>query len=164
MMSGDYNNLLGGSDGDYYDTWKINIMKNDITKEIQNVLTNLDNGIIDEYYVFDRIKKGRFKKVKNGIVCDVSIGSVRNSVLFSSVGPSIPIKLIFSSQIKSDIDIEVVEYGINNALVKMYLVVSIKEQINMPITSKRSEIQVREPISINLMKGDIPNYYGMVNK
>lgn len=144
---------------DYYDTNKFNILRKDITDSIEEKLINLDNGKIDKYFIFERIKNGRFKKIKNGYLCDISIGSMKNSVLFGNIGPSIPIKLVFASQINSKIDIDIKEYGINNVIVKTNLIVEIKEQINMPLTSKRKTIVIKEPLSIDIVQGKIPNYY-----
>ena len=147
-----------------YDTYKMNQIKNEITVSIQDLLMHLDNGIIDEFFITDRLKTGRFKGISNGIICDVSIGSIRNSSLFANVGPSIPIKLIFSSQISSDIDLKVKEYGINNALIETFLVVYIKEQVIMPISSKQKTIVFREPIAIDIIKGKVPDYYTGIAK
>lgn len=142
-----------------YDTVKINIMKNEITEQVQNILINLDNGDIDEFFVSKRFYSGRFKNIKNGIICDISIGSIRGLTAFSNVGPTIPIKLLFNGQIDSDIDVQVKEYGINNILIELYLIMEIKEQIIMPLTSKRKIITIRTPLSIDIIKGDIPEYY-----
>ena len=142
-----------------YDTKAINVIDNKITKKIQNKLKNIDNGEIDEFYVPVRVKNGRFKNIKNGILCDISVGSLRSSTLFSNVGPTIPIKLLFSSQLNSNIDIEVNEYGINNAIMKVYFSVEIKEQITMPLTSKRQKIKIKKPLTIDIVQGKIPDYY-----
>ena len=147
-----------------YDTYKMNQIKNEITVSIQDLLMHLDNGIIDEFFITDRLKTGRFKGISNGIICDVSIGSIRNSSLFANVGPSIPIKLIFSSQISSDIDLKVKEYGINNALIETFLFFYIKEQVIMPISSKQKTIVFREPIAIDIIKGKVPDYYTGIAK
>ena len=96
-------------------------------------------------------------------MCDVSIGSIRGSTLFSNIGPTIPIKLLFSSEINSKIDVEVSEYGINNAIVKIFIVLDIDEQIIMPISSKRKRITIKKPIIIDIVRGDIPNYYTGLN-
>ena len=151
--------LIFDGDRTTYDTLKINKFKSVLHKKLSDALINLDDGYIDDYFIPNRVKTGRFKNIKNGILCDISLGSLRNSVLFSNIGPTIPIKLLFSSQINSDIDVDIEEYGINNVIVKIYYVVSIKEQVIMPLSSKRKTIKIREPISIDIIKGSIPNYY-----
>ena len=142
-----------------YDTHRLNDIKNFINKEISDYLIKLNDGEIDDYFIPERIKNSKFKKYKNGIICDVSIDSIYNSILFANVGPTIPMKIVFNEQVNSDIDIEVKEYGINNMIVEVYLVVTIKEQIIMPLTSKRKNIVIREPLSIDIIQGKIPDYY-----
>lgn len=142
-----------------YDTYQLNNIKNIVTKKISNYLIKLNDGKVDDYFIPERIRKSRFKKYKNGIICDISIDSIYNSILFANVGPTIPMKIVFNEQLNSDIDIDIKEYGINNMMVEVYLVVTIKEQIIMPLTSKRKEIIIREPLSIDIIQGKIPDYY-----
>ena len=142
-----------------YNTLKINDIEDRIDKKIQQKLIDIDDGVIDEYFIPNRIKSGKFKKIKNGILCDVSIGSIRGSTLFSNIGPTIPIKLLFNSQINSNIDIDASEYGINNVIIKAYLNLDIYVQITMPLSSKRKKISIKKPIIVDIIRGDIPNYY-----
>ena len=144
---------------DIYNSSKLNYIENKIDKRIQHELINIDDGKLDDYFIPKRVKTGRFKKIKNGILCDISIGSIRGSALFANVGPTIPIKLLFSSGLNSNIDIDVSEYGINNAIIKVYFNVDIKEQITMPISSKRRKINIRKILAIDIIKGKIPDYY-----
>ena len=143
-----------------YNNLEINRLTNDVSKYIQKELLELDDGYIDDFFVFDRMRKSRFNKIKKGIICDVSLGSIRNSSIFANVGPMIPIKLVFMSQVKTDVDVKIKEYGINNVMVEIYLIVKVREVISMPITSDSREIIVKEPISIDIVRGSIPNYYG----
>lgn len=142
-----------------YDTIMLTKIKDEITAYVQDSFIQLDNGKIDEYFISDRIKTGRFKKVKHGVICDLTLGSVRGSTLFANVGPAIPIKLSFLGQIQSDIDVDIKEYGINNVLVTIYLIINVKEQISMPFSSDKVDIKVREPIVIDLVQGNIPHYF-----
>lgn len=143
-----------------YNTSEINKLTNDVSNYIQKELLKLDDGYIDDFFISDRLKKGKFKNIKNGIICDVSLGSIKKSSVFANVGPTIPIKLVFMSQVKTDVDVKVKEYGINNIMIEVYLIVKVREVVSMPITSDSREIIVREPISIDIVRGNIPNYYG----
>jgi len=144
---------------DIYNSSKLNYIENKIDRRIQQELINIDDGKLDDYFIPKRVKTGRFKKIKNGILCDISIGSIRGSTLFANVGPTIPIKLLFSSGLNSNIDVDVSEYGINNAIIKVYFNIDIKEQITMPISSKRRKIKIRKILAIDIIKGKIPDYY-----
>lgn len=146
-------------DSNFYSTSKLGEIENRLDKRIMNELINIDDGKIDSYFIPNRVKIGRFKKIKNGILCDVSIGSIRESTLFANVGPTIPIKLLFNSELNSSIDVDVSEYGINNAIIKVYFKVNISEQINMPISSQRKKIPIKKLIAIDIINGKIPDYY-----
>lgn len=142
-----------------YDIQEINKLTNSITKDLQKELNNLDAGLVHDNYLFNDSRTKRFKHIENGIICDLSIGSIRNSLLFANVGPTIPIKLVFLSQINTDVNVKTKEYGINNIMVSMYLRVTLSEQITMPISSKRKKIVIEEPLMINIIKGEIPYLY-----
>lgn len=133
---------------------EINKLTNDISAKIQRILNDIDASNISDYYTNNN--SNIYKHIRNGIVCELSLGSIRNSLLFANIGPTIPIKLVFLSQNNVDIDFETAEYGINNIIVKMYLKVTLHEQITMPISSKRKEIVVKEPLTVHIIKGEIP--------
>lgn len=146
-------------DSDFYNAVNLNKLENEIDERIFDELINIDDGMIDDFFIPMRVRNGRFKKIRNGILCDISIGSIRGSTLFSNIGPTIPIKLLFNSGIKSNIDIEINEYGINNAIIKTYFNIELDEQITMPISSKKKKINIKKIIDIDIIKGEIPNYY-----
>ena len=71
--------------------------------------------------------------------------------------------MTFIGQVNTELDVKVREYGINNVIVEMDVIVSVCEQASMPLTSKKKDIIVKEPISIEIIKGEIPNYYNGLN-
>ena len=158
------NNELNDIKSYSYDAVLLTKIKDEVTEYVQEILINMEDGELDKYFIPKRLQTKRFKKVHNGIICDVTIGSIRGSTIFANIGPTIPIKLSFLGQISSDIDVDIKEYGINNVLVKIILVLNIKEQISMPFSSERVEIIVQEPISIDLLQGNIPYYINGFSK
>ena len=138
---------------------KLNEIEKKIDERIQRELILIDDGVLDDYFIPKRIKNGRFKKIRTGVLCDISIGSIRGSTLFANIGPTIPIKLLFSGGLNSNISIDISEYGINNAIIKVYFNVDINEQITMPISSKRKKISIKKILAIDIINGEIPDYY-----
>ncbi len=167
MSNEDYRNILqeGLKDGHIsYKTQSINRLTDKISLYVHDKLMNLEAGDIPDLFVVDRFRNGKFKKIDNGILCDISLGSVRNSSLFANVGPTIPIKLTFTGVVNAELDVKIKEYGINNVIVEMDVIVKVREHASMPLTSKRKDIVVKEPISIEIIKGEIPDYYnGVLN-
>ena len=82
-----------------------------------------------------------------------------NSVLFSNIGPTIPVKITFIGTTSVNIDIKTKEYGINNVIVETYAIIDIVNEISLPITTKKISVKVREPITVDIVKGVVPNYY-----
>ena len=145
------------SDGSYsYDTKVINDYVDLVTEKIDYELSNVEAGKIDS--LFFR-KNNKYKNIKNGLIFDVMFSSIKGSTLFSSIGPGIPVRLSFIGEVTSSIDIKTKEYGINNILVKVILNINIKERTSMPFTSNEQIIKISEPLTVDIIKGDIPEYY-----
>ena len=146
-----------------YQTKEINRITNEVTKRIQDTIKDIDEGVIDDYFVSNKIKNGKFHKVRNGVFCEISLGTIRHSILFANVGPTIPIRLIFLGQVNTEVKIETKEYGMNNIMVEVILIVRVNEMISMPISSDKKEIVIKEPLSIEIIQGELPKYlYGSV--
>ena len=92
-------------------------------------------------------------------MCEVNFNSLRGSVLFGNIGPAIPVKLSFMGVVYADVSIHVQEYGINNVLVEVDVVVKVSNLITMPISSRIHDTIVKEVLSAEIIKGAIPNYY-----
>ena len=152
-----YNNEIKNIE---YNIIEINRIKHEVLNDINKRLMDLENGKVDDVFFADRIIKGKFNKREKGVLYDVNLAAIRKSSLFGNIGPTIPIKLMFIGQTTTDIDVIYKNYGINNIIVQINLIVIVKEQIVMPVSSKRKTITIREPIYMNIIKGDIPNYYG----
>lgn len=168
MVESNHNRLLNIEKGNgvieniSYNTKEINLLTDKISSDVHKKLLNLEAGDVDESFLVDSTRGGRFKHIKDGILCDVSLGSVKGSTLFANIGPKIPIRLTFIGQVNTDVDVKVREYGINNVIIEVDVIVKVTEHASMPLTSKKKEIVVREPISIELIKGEIPDYYNGV--
>ena len=98
-------------------------------------------------------------KLKQGIIAEIPIGIVTGNALLSNLGPKLPVKLSISGEIESQLETEIKYYGINNALISVYVNIKVSEQIYMPIATGRVVITQKIPIAIKLMQGIVPNAY-----
>ena len=143
-----------------YNTTYLSYIKEDLIKIIQEELSNIENGDFKDYYLIQQENSHiRYDKWQKGFICEINLNSIRGSPLFGNVGPSIPIKLSFMGYVYVDIDLETEEYGINNVIVKTNAIIKISNIVTMPISSKKNEVIIKYPLSIELVKGEIPNYY-----
>ena len=158
ISSSDYIYLKG--DNISYDMAVINEYKDKLSNRIQEYFSYIEKGDYTKYPSFtQQYNRDKYKKVRKGYLCEMSFNSIMNSVLFADVGPTIPLKITFVGTTNVNIDVKTKEYGINNVIVETYAVIDIVNEVSLPITTKKISVKVREPITIDIVKGNIPNYY-----
>ena len=157
-----------------------NIIKNDngeiatidfnpaIVNKVLNTTTNvvlinlkaIEEGNIDFIELPDILISNAKDKLKNGIIYEIPLGTITNSGFLSNLGPKIPIKLNIIGSVESNVKTNIKEYGINNALVEIYIRISVTEQINVPFISKRVTVTSDIPVALKVIQGSVPKYYG----
>ncbi len=147
-----------------YQTSLINQFSSELSHIIENRLKKIEMGEYDSSFFSRKIQNGKYQHIRNGILCEISIGSLRGSTLFANIGPVIPIRLLYLGQMNPDVDVKVREYGLNNMVLEIDYVATIKEQITMPFSSKQKEIVIRQPLVIDIIRGEIPNSYHSISK
>lgn len=140
-----------------YNTKEVNKLLSKINRSIHQKLTNLEDGIVEEFAISSSFKME--KSSKNAIICKVPMGSLRKNSLFVNVGPNIPIKMSFIGQVESNLNTVIKEYGINYLAIEISIHVEVEEQIIMPATSKKEKLAIDAPLTIKIIQGEIPNYY-----
>ena len=159
--------------GDIYD-----IVKDD-SSEIKNIIydagiiNDLINSITDRVYkMFNMLEYGDLEKInireniltlknnnKEGIVLEVPSGILTNNYLLSNLGPKIPVMMTLTGEFESYISSDVKEYGINNAMITVFINIKVSEQITMPFITKKIEVENRIPIFMSMVNGKIPEYF-----
>ena len=143
-----------------YNTGEINNFKSVFVSSVEDKIREVENGVFyDDFFVSQKNERKKFPRIKHGYLCEINYNSIRNSVLFGNVGPSIPMKLSFLEYLDVDVDIIIREYGINNTLVEIDVVMDVSSVVTMPVSSKKHHLSIREPISVEIIHGKVPNYY-----
>lgn len=129
-----------------------------ITNSIEQNLILLDKGKFDELNI--PISNVYEKSDISGIVYYIPFGVVTGASIIADIGPKIPVKNKIVGSVYSNIKTEVIEYGINNAMIKIYIEVEVNEQVILPFTSKKVNVKSELPVFIKLVQGKIPSVYG----
>ena len=119
------------------------------TTNIQEKLKKLELGIIDE----------NNRKNKNGVVLEIPSGEIYNNFLFNNLVPKIPVKIKILGDMKTKINSNIKNYGINNALIEISLDITVTEKVILPISTSEINVTQTIPITIKLVTGTVPNYY-----
>lgn len=141
-----------------YDSGVINDLVNSITDRVYNMFNMLEYGDLSKINIRENILSTNVN-TKDGIVLEVPSGIIFDNYLISSLGPKIPVKISLTGEFESFVSTDVKEYGINNAMVTIYINIKASEQITLPFISKRIVVENKIPVFMSLVNGTIPNYY-----
>ncbi len=137
------------------------------TNKVNYLLKLINNRIVS---IFNDIEKSNIKDLnvmtnnsikinENGLVFEIPIGVITGSTFLSNIGPKIPIRIVFSEDLESEVKTEIENYGINNVLFKTYVEIKVSEQVLLPVGTRTITTINKIPIIVKMIQGDIPNYY-----
>ena len=100
----------------------VNKLLTTITSSVELNLKYLEEGRIDLLNVPDSVFVSYDKKdLKKGIIYKIPSGVVFNNTILSNIGPKVPVRLNLVGSITSNIKAKTTNYGINNALIEVYV-------------------------------------------
>lgn len=136
----------------------VNKFLSETTSIVSENLKNLESGQVSDIS-FINSEEYDIKKLKNGVISEIPMGIITNNVLLSNLGPKVPVKLNLIGNVVSSIETSISNYGINNAIVKIYAKVEVTEEVIIPFQTKRIKVVNNIPIAIKIIQGKVPDYY-----
>ena len=143
-----------------FNTQTVNKILSDITNNIMNYFEELEKGnstVID--IKNNLVTNTSTLSDKEGVIFEIPIGMVTSNAFLSNLGPKIPVRISLNGEVESCVKTKVENYGINNAIITVYVNIRVSEQILLPVASKKITIENDIPIAIKMVQGSIPNYY-----
>ena len=140
-----------------FNTLIVNEVLTKTTHQVELSLKYLETERLD---LIDLPKNITIKKDnKEGLLILVPSGIALNNVIFSNLGPKIPLKIEMIGSVITGIDTKVTNYGINNALIELYLNIEVSLNVILPFISKKETIKTSIPLALKMLNGRIPEYY-----
>lgn len=157
-------NVERNSDGDIervrYDVKMLNRVRNDVIELLERDLDLLVSGRVDEIGLnLNKISDTAYEMRDEGILFMVSIGSATGNKFLANIGPKFPLNLKLNGDVITDIDTNIYEYGINNAMVEVNINMKVVMIINMPFLSNEVTIESSVPLSMEIIQGEALGYY-----
>ncbi len=137
-----------------FDLNKAYMVLDTVTDELNRLITDMENGVVVEKI------DSSISSSANGLVMAMPMMVASDSVLLSNLGPKIYFKINFVGSLLTNIRSEIREYGMNNALVELYVTIKVTEQIVAPVAKSNLEIEYDVLISSQVINGRVPAYYG----
>ena len=126
-----------------------------IIKRIQNDILKLENGNISNFS-----NSRELKCYNNNLYLKIPLGLSQDGNIFSSLGPKLPIKVSFYEHVLGTIKTTITEYGINNALLKVTLIIDLEQKLIFPYKSLPLHRQYELELGAKIIIGTVPNIYG----
>lgn len=89
----------------------------------------------------------------------IPLGVGSENIFITNFGPKIPIKLNLLIDVGMGYKTKVTNYGINNILIELYLVVNVKNSMLTPVTQESFGESYEVLIASRIITGNVPDYY-----
>ena len=142
-----------------FDTNVVNQSLVSINNTISVNLKYLEEGKLDLLDIAD-VNNVYTYKSDNNIIYQIPLGVITESPVIADIGPKIPVKTNTIGSVISNVRTDLQEYGINNAIIKIYIEVTVTEQVILPFVSKKIDISLEVPVLVKIINGSIPDVYG----
>ncbi len=138
----------------------VNKILTQATTNIQTNLKYIEQGRVDLLNVTtDSLISYDIDKLNEGIIYEIPSGIITGNVFLSNVGPKIPVRFTLIGDINSYVNTKVTNYGINNALIEINIVLELTEQLILPFATEKITIKTSIPVGLKMMQGSVPDYY-----
>lgn len=138
-----------------YDLEKTYKVLSDVSKILKQGIIDLENGRID-VKLYDKY----LGTSPNGLVLNVPLFLSSNNVFLNSLGPKIPILISFNETLLTNVKTRVTNYGLNNALLEIYITVEMQKLIITPVNKDNDKFSYDILIGALVVNGSVPNVYG----
>ena len=138
----------------------VNQVLTNTTILIQTNLKYLEQGKIELLNLnTDALIDYNTDKLRQGIIYEIPSGVIFGNSFLANIGPKIPVRFSLVGDIVSYVNTNVKDYGINNALIEVNIVLELSEQLILPFVTDKITIDTTIPVALKLIQGTVPNYY-----
>lgn len=143
-----------------FDTKKTSQILSTITSLVELNLRAVEEGKIDMLELPENsLSNYNMELLSKQIICEIPFGLTTGSSLLANIGPKIPVKMSLLGDVSTSFSTKVEEYGINNALLKLLINITVNTKVILPISTEELTIEASIPIGMKVVQGKIPNYY-----
>lgn len=96
---------------------------------------------------------------KDPTVVEIPLGQATGNSVLANLGPKIPVHFEIVGSLRSDVVHEVKEFGVNAALIEIYIPVEVSIRIVVPFSTRTKEVSTRVFIDSRVIMGEVPDFY-----
>ncbi|MDQ0271064.1 sporulation protein YunB [Cytobacillus purgationiresistens] len=131
------------------------------TLRVQEYLNLVEKGDLEELEAFknDEFIDFDASRSEGGIIYAIPLGMATKITLFSNFGPKVPIRFEFLGDVVSNVETKVIETGINNTFIEIYVKINVQMKVIIPLMERNIEVSNSVKIGDLLLPGKVPQYY-----
>jgi len=130
----------------------------DVTTRVQRYLNLLEDGNIKDLEAFKEFNVDKSQQQK-GLIYEIPIGMATNNILFSNLGPKVPVRFEIIGDVVANIDTKIRETGINNTYLEVYVKTHVQMSVIIPLIEKEIDVVNSVKIGDLFLPGKVPQYY-----
>ena len=88
----------------------------------------------------------------------IPLGLATGSSFLAQLGPELPVTFVPIGSVKTRLETELTEAGINMVLATVYILVEVDLRIIIPFATEQKSVTTKIPITHSLIIGDVPQY------
>ncbi len=96
----------------------------------------------------------------DSIILSLPMGIASQGIYMANLGPRIPVKVSYMGYVASSVRTKIEDYGINNALVSVYIDCFITNEFLAPTQKKEIHHEYNILVASKIIQGIVPDYYG----
>ncbi|WP_234028545.1 sporulation protein YunB [Lentibacillus sp. Marseille-P4043] len=100
------------------------------------------------------------KSNEDPTVVEIPLGQATGNTIFANLGPKIPVNLELVGNVKTDVVHDIEGFGINSALIKVYIHVEAEVQIVIPFSTGVKEVSTDVYATSGVINLGVPDFYG----
>ena len=124
-----------------------------VTQELESAISELEHGE-------NNINLKNIVSGKKGIALKMPMFINSKDIFLSNLGPSIYVPINFVGSVLTNIKTKITDYGINNALVEIYVTVVLDTNLISPVVEKSNKIDYDVLVASTVVNGRVPEVYG----
>ncbi len=136
-----------------------------INKNAEGEILNVDFDLDRSYKILDIVTNELTRDITNlennsSFYLELPLLSNSKYALLSNLGPKIYVQVNMMSNLLTNLETKITNYGINNALAEIYITIELDYELLSPIIKTMDAINYDVLISSKILNGRVPAIYG----
>ncbi|MCM3714028.1 sporulation protein YunB [Halalkalibacter oceani] len=137
-----------------------NRVVSEATGRVQRHLKAIERGeAFDISFDEGESKDDLLSSAEGGIIYSIPLGQATNNALLAQLGPQVPVRFSAIGDVKTDLNLQVENIGINNTKITLAFDMIVDAKIVIPFATNTEAVKTTIPIGVMTTSGKVPDVY-----